>query len=91
MSYARFGWDNSDVYVFRSRDGIECCGCILQERRWVDDDTYPIIRGYFQAVGTPIKTTFTDTAEAAAHLSDHIKAGHTVPSYVVPDMLADTD
>ena len=29
MSYARFGWDNSSVYVFPSGDGLECCGCSL--------------------------------------------------------------
>ena len=28
MSYVRFGWDGSDVYVFDSCSGrIECCGC----------------------------------------------------------------
>lgn len=31
MSYARFGWDGSNVYVFASSSGIECCGCILSE------------------------------------------------------------
>lgn len=29
MSYTRFGGD-SDVYVFTSGAGIECCGCILR-------------------------------------------------------------
>ena len=29
MSYCRFGWDGSNVYVFVSRRGIECCGCLL--------------------------------------------------------------
>lgn len=27
MSYCRFGWDGSEVYVFESAQGIECCGC----------------------------------------------------------------
>ena len=31
MSYCRFAWDGSDVYVFESSQGIECCGCRLGE------------------------------------------------------------
>lgn len=32
MSYSRFGWDNSDVYIFEHvGGGIECCGCPLPE------------------------------------------------------------
>lgn len=27
MSYCRFGWEGSDVYVFESAQGIQCCGC----------------------------------------------------------------
>ena len=35
MSYARFGWDNSDVYVFMSVGGwLECCACILAHEDW---------------------------------------------------------
>lgn len=30
MSYARFGWDDSYVYLFEHVDGgLECCGCAL--------------------------------------------------------------
>lgn len=29
MSFCRFGWDGSDVYVFQSDEGYECCGCRL--------------------------------------------------------------
>lgn len=30
MSYCRFGWDGSDVYVYEScSGGWECCGCIM--------------------------------------------------------------
>lgn len=32
MSYIRLGERNSDVYVFESSSGIECCDCLLQER-----------------------------------------------------------
>jgi len=35
MSYARFGWDNSDVYVFLHVGGfIECCACVLAHEDW---------------------------------------------------------
>lgn len=27
MSYCRFAWDNSDVYVYEGSYGFECCGC----------------------------------------------------------------
>lgn len=29
MSYCRFAWDNSDVYVYEGERGFECCGCKL--------------------------------------------------------------
>lgn len=31
MSYCRFAWDGSDVYVFESDRGFECCGCHLRD------------------------------------------------------------
>lgn len=29
MSYCRFGWQGSEVYVYEGSDGIVCCGCQL--------------------------------------------------------------
>jgi hypothetical protein len=29
MSYCRFAWGGSDVYVYESDEGITCCGCQL--------------------------------------------------------------
>ena len=29
MSYCRFGYDGSEVYVYSGADGIVCCGCRL--------------------------------------------------------------
>lgn len=29
MSYCRFGWNGSDVYVYESERGLTCCGCRL--------------------------------------------------------------
>ena len=31
MSFVRFGEDNSDVYVYESAMGLECCGCKLNK------------------------------------------------------------
>jgi hypothetical protein len=31
VSYCRFGWNGSDVYVYESAEGICCCGCWLSE------------------------------------------------------------
>lgn len=32
MSYARFGWEGSDVYVFLDVSGhFNCCGCSLDD------------------------------------------------------------
>ncbi len=90
MSYARFGWDDSDVYVFCSSVGIECCGCILQDREWVEDER-SIIGVFLRPVGERIKTVFRDTDEAVAHLAQHVAAGHTVPDDVVPELLADRE
>jgi hypothetical protein len=81
MSYARFGGD-SDVYVFASRDHLECCGCILQQREWVDKPGYSSLTdGYFKAVGNIIPHTFKTNAEMIEHLEKHISVGHQVPEY----------
>lgn len=39
MSYARFGADDSDVYVFEHyRGSLECCGCWLSPRSYNSTD-----------------------------------------------------
>lgn len=45
MSYCRFWWDDSDVYVYESDRGIECCGCKLPEyaRGYTADDPEEMI------------------------------------------------
>lgn len=35
MSIVRFGSDGSDVYVYESGRGLECCGC------WLDTESSP--------------------------------------------------
>lgn len=34
MSYCRFGWEGSDVYVYQGQGGFVCCGCSLSKRKW---------------------------------------------------------
>lgn len=42
MSYARFGWEGSDVYVYEHFAGfIECCGCWFQD--W-DGEDFPQLK-----------------------------------------------
>lgn len=92
MSYSRFGAEGSDVYVFTAVDrGLECCGCILQERKWVDDPDYPILRGYFKAVGERIHTSGMTTDEMLAHLDRHRAAGHHIPGSLIEGLEEDRD
>lgn len=66
MSYARFGWDNSDVYVFEHVSGfIQCCGCHLTK------DNPDELFGF-----ADLKTARL----ALEHLDEHVKAGDTVPA-----------
>lgn len=86
MSYARFG--EGDVYVFMSNVGLECCGCWLQDREWVEDET-AFFRGYFRSIGEIVETTFDSTWGMIAHLDRHRAAGHHVPRGVDADLWRD--
>jgi hypothetical protein len=88
VSYARFGWDDSDVYVFCSREALECCGCILQQREAVDAPG-SILGWYLREAGEHIEQRFTTTAGMIAHLEAHRAAGHVVPDDCISDLLAD--
>lgn len=80
MSYARFGWDGSDVYVFYGvGDVFECCGCLLQKGEWVDDPGGPF-GGYLKAVGEIVQDRFPDPDGIIGHLREHQAKGHTVPA-----------
>ena len=81
MSYARFGWDGSDVYVFMSvgsaehpNGWLECCSCTLQPR--VPGGFHEWFRAF-------------STAEMVAHLEAHIAAGQHVPADVIPCLRGD--
>lgn len=83
MSFSRFS--DADVYTFYNTDDqYECCGCILQQTKWVDDPSWPIFGGYSELIEPIIETRF-DTAQGLIdHLALHTAAGHDVPDYVVP-------
>lgn len=67
MSYARFGWEGSDVYVFEHAGGfIQCCACFLNE---IEDGEY-----------FPDSANFKTPREALVHLDAHVAAGHCVPA-----------
>lgn len=82
MSYARFGADGSDVYVFTSDRGIECCGCLLIERRWVEEPGRPIFGGYLEQVNPDDTELYRSNAAMIEHMDRHRAAGHVVPEYV---------
>jgi hypothetical protein len=59
MSYARFGWDGSDVYVFAHVGGfLECCMCFLDDHQ---DE------GSFQAGDTQSMVDHLKKHEASGH------------------------
>ncbi|WP_454296642.1 nucleotidyltransferase domain-containing protein [Salana multivorans] len=86
MSYARFL--EGDVYVLMSRDGLECCGCFLQEREWVEDEG-AFFGGYLKPVGEIVPTTFTSTWDMVAHLRRHRNEGHHVPGGIEAELWRD--
>lgn len=91
MSYARFGWGGSDVYVFFSVNGFyECCFCLLQEREYVEDES-ALLGGYFQDVGETVQGRFETAQEMVDHLMLHREAGHYVPQDCIDEILDPED
>lgn len=87
MSYSRFS--NADVYVFMCSTGtLDCCGCILQDAEWVEDDN-SILGGYIKPIEPIIPTRFTSTQQMVDHLSLHRSAGHDVPDGIEDELWAD--
>jgi len=74
MSYARFGWDSSDVYIYSSWLGqksvIVCAMC------YFGDDLEP---SYYAE----------STLEMLEHLKAHERAGQTVPPDTYTSLLSD--
>jgi len=77
MAYARWGWENSDVYLFGGFTGlapgvhvITCCGCLLareDEEDWLMSPSLD----------------FGTKGEILAHLAGHQAAGHVVPESAI--------
>lgn len=90
MSYARFGAEGSDVYLYgdATLGGVTCCMCALQAREWVDDEE-SFFGGYLRDVGQTIKINGLSTDEMLAHLSAHRAAGHHVCEGVEEEIEAD--
>ena len=80
VSFARFGWEGSDVYVFEHAGGfIQCCGCGITEPEEEDS------MWGFANLKTP--------KEALAHLEEHKKVGDNVESAIngITDGYSDLD
>jgi hypothetical protein len=82
MSYARFGCEGSDVYIYLSVDGwIECCACSLQPTKATDSKGIEfILSESFKAY---------NTQEMIYHIGQHREAGHFIPYYVEEDLKLD--
>jgi len=90
MSYCRF--IEGDVYVFLDVGGyLNCCGCILQEREWIDDETRPIIKGYLKSIGEIIETKFYTTADMLKHLELHQEKEQYVPDSCIIGLREDQE
>lgn len=89
MSYCRFG--EGDVYIFLSTDHLlECCGCILQEREWVDDES-AFFGGYLKSIGEIIQSRFDTTEDMIKHLELHKEKGDYVPASCIKRLLEDQE
>lgn len=76
MSYARMGWDGSDVYVYHHANGwIECCGCSITE----PDVEYEVL-GFFRAY---------TARHMLEHLDLHIQRGDHVPDRCIERIRSD--
>lgn len=75
MSYCRFGWDGSNVYVYETTDGkIECCCCALCLSPRPEN-----------LLG--VECFIADSpAEMIAHLEKHREARHNVPQYAIAEL-----
>jgi hypothetical protein len=79
MSYCRFGWDDSQVYVYDSGDFITCCSCGLEGRSstdfgYEDGDA----ESYAEACLAMVR-----------HLRVHRRAGYVVPLYAFVGLAED--
>lgn len=85
MSYARWGWKGSHVYVFMSISGLECCFCSLQEYEEIEGGPFGVT---YEPVGEIVQHRFDSTRGMVDHLALHRAAGHCVPD-IEPALWAD--
>lgn len=79
MSYARFGVDGSDVYVYLSVERhLTCSGCKLLPR--VAEITLDEDMAVPVTIDPIVETKFATTAELLRHLDLHKAVGHYIPS-----------
>jgi len=91
MSYARWGWEGSDVYVYltnyKQELVIQCCGCFLEKPKKLKKP-YTDILGILHEV--EYKSVFLKTSgEAVQHFNLHREKGDTVPQETIDDILKD--
>jgi hypothetical protein len=77
MAYSRFS--NSDIYIYSHVGGwIECAACWLNE----GSDEYSLFS---------MSEEIHDDSHLISHISEHVKAGHTVPIGLLDEILNDSD
>lgn len=104
MSYARFGWDGSDVYVFgsiapeRGEDAFCCCACSLNptppiENEGIDppEDATWLEKLRWHGPLFPDSTYCATEQEMIDHLLKHREAGHTVPQDALDRLAEERD
>ena len=90
MAYSRFS--HCDVYVYMDVGGyLNCCGCILQASRWVEDASRPFTGGYLEPIEPIVQSKFHDTQGMVDHLAEHRTAGHDVPGGIEADLWEDDE
>lgn len=84
MSYARFGWGNSDVYVYADVNGyLCCCACRLQEewRHFSTDDMLAHLNAHRAEGHTVPQDCIDDLAEDRAEndlwIKQHVAKGES--------------
>lgn len=95
MSFARWGVDGSDVYVFSDvAGGVSCCGCALDTG--VNENDFTDFFGMVHKKGEP--KMFGDTAHfydlesLLDHYRAHQQVGNSVPGYLFdPSLYRDED
>jgi hypothetical protein len=78
MSYSRWGWEGSDLYIYMDVNGyLHCAACPLMP---IAENAKIKMNESFYAYST---------MEMIDHLGEHMDAGHNFPDSVIPDILSD--